>query len=293
MTSLTALEVGVSLALQICLIVGACQWLLRCAQDERIGERVWTCSQVLILILTALAWTLPHLRLIDFRDLIQVTEASRITRYESTLASCIYYTWICGVSIQLLRLASGIVQSQRLIRAARRLEDCRANVFLSAEDRDNLSGELEFRISRQVETPFCWQISRPIIVLPKALSEAPLAEVQAIVRHELAHLRAGHPLHLFLQRLVETVHWYHPLVWWSSAKAARSRELVCDDKAVRSADEAVDYLKGLLLLTQSSAERIRLSAGAALQGTGSLLQERAARIARRTWSLPTPAGTGA
>ena len=89
------------------------------------------------------------------------------------------------------------------------------------------------------------------------------------------------------------MHWYHPLVWWSSAQAARSRELVCDDKAVRSADEAVDYLKGLLLLTQSSAERIRLSAGAALQGTGSLLQERAARIARRTWSLPTPAGTGA
>jgi beta-lactamase regulating signal transducer with metallopeptidase domain len=153
---------------------------------------------------------------------------------------------------------------------------------------------IDLRISGSACSPFCWQIGRPVVILPESLSgpDAPIAdpEMRAVVQHELGHLRAGHPLHLFLQRVVECLHWYHPLVKRASQSAAAQREFAADQAAASNRQEAIVYLKALLKLCRVAATPRSLPAGLPLVGAPSLLQLRAARLARRDWSRPSPSG---
>lgn len=283
MTSTAAIEILLSLTLQTTLLIVACRWLIHCERDDRAGERGWAGCHVLILVLTGLAWTAPHLRLFSVGRLIHPQQLGSLVVYESAVAECLLAVWMGGLMIQLMQLALGVFQSARLVRDARNV-DGETTQTLLGDERARLGPRLqnlEFRVSSRTKTPFCWHISQPMIILPEGFLAARAPEMQAIVRHELAHLRSGHPLQLLLQRLVEVVYWYLPVVWWASYQARRHREFVCDDEAVRSMREASSYLKGLLLISQSGSEPMELSAGWAFCGEGSLIQERAARIARR------------
>ncbi len=83
-----------------------------------------------------------------------------------------------------------------------------------------------------------------------------------MIQHETEHLRSGHPLQLFLQRLVEAVFWFHPLVHWASQQSALAREFACDDAAVSSRQDVIVYLK--LLLAIAERGQVRESEGALL-----------------------------
>ena len=100
-------------------------------------------------------------------------------------------------------------------------------------------------------SPFCWQLHRPAIVVPDLLLDFPVEEQRAVLNHELVHLSAQHPLRLFLQRIVEALFWFHPLVWWSSRQAAAAREFRCDAQAVDSQQEVAVYLQSLLRLIEA------------------------------------------
>ncbi len=100
--------------------------------------------------------------------------------------------------------------------------------------------------SESCATPFCWQLYRPVIVMPESVSEIPDDELRAVIRHELAHLRSRHPMMLFLQRLVEIGFWFHPLVWRASRAAAKQRELSADRKANSSRVDVAAFLRSLM-----------------------------------------------
>ena len=131
-------------------------------------------------------------------------------------------------------------------------------------------------VSADNVSPFCWQFHRPVIVLPEVVRNFPPAEQAAILRHERAHIRLQHPLHLFLQRIVEAILWFHPFVWWASRQAAAAREFRCDRDAVRTRHEVADYLRSLLRLIESRVKPPgRLPTGIGFVGDGSLLSRRA------------------
>jgi beta-lactamase regulating signal transducer with metallopeptidase domain len=221
------------------------------------------------------------MRLFCVSEFIPSQELNSLAVFESGIAKCLLATWLGGIAIRLVQLTLGMLQSLRLVRHTRVVDDNTFQKLLGdAEDRlGHGLRDLEFRISSKVKTPYCWHLSRPTIVLPEGFIDAPASETQAIVRHELAHLRLGHPMQLFLQRLVEAVYWHLPPVWWASRQANRHREFVCDDEAIRTTREASSYLKGLLLVSQSDGRPLELSAGWAFRAERSLIQERTARIA--------------
>jgi len=89
---------------------------------------------------------------------------------------------------------------------------------------------------------------RPVVLLPAAwLLELPPNLLEAVVAHELAHLRRCDLWVNLLQRVAEAILFYHPAIWWLSSRLRRERELCCDELAVAATGERLDYVEALEL----------------------------------------------
>jgi beta-lactamase regulating signal transducer with metallopeptidase domain len=90
----------------------------------------------------------------------------------------------------------------------------------------------------QIPTVVGWL--RPVILLPaSALTGLNTEQLEAILAHELAHIKRYDYLVNMLQTIVETLGFYHPAVWWISHKIRAEREHCCDDLAVSISGDRV------------------------------------------------------
>ncbi len=100
--------------------------------------------------------------------------------------------------------------------------------------------------------PFVIGIFRPLLVLsPNALACLSPGQLEAVLAHELAHIRRCDFLANLLQTLAETLLFYHPAMWWVSRRIREERENCCDDLAVALMGDRAGYAKMLLLLEKS------------------------------------------
>ena len=107
--------------------------------------------------------------------------------------------------------------------------------------------------SARVSTPTVIGWLRPIVLLPiAALSGLTPRQVEAILAHELAHIRRHDFLVNLLQTLAETALFYHPAVWWISSRIRTEREHCCDDVAVSVCGDAREYAAALTELASWS-----------------------------------------
>jgi len=116
---------------------------------------------------------------------------------------------------------------------------------------------------------------RPVILLPvSALTGLSAAQIEAIVAHELAHIRRYDYLVSLIQSIVEILLFHHPAVWWISRRIRIEREYCCDDLVVSIGQGRLVYAEALAKLAPIEA---RFDAVAAATG-GSLL-DRIRRLA--------------
>lgn len=88
---------------------------------------------------------------------------------------------------------------------------------------------------------------RPVLVLPARLLEhLNSRQLDAILRHELCHVRRRDNLFAAVHMLVEAIFWFNPLVWWIGSRMVEERELACDEEVLRMGCEPVDYVDGIL-----------------------------------------------
>ncbi|MFO0816737.1 MAG: M56 family metallopeptidase [Pirellulales bacterium] len=103
----------------------------------------------------------------------------------------------------------------------------------------------------------------PLILLPESmLATLTLPQWEAILAHELAHIRRRDYLVNWMQMLVETLGFHHPAVWWVSRTMRRLREECCDDLAVAAIGDCAVYARALVAVEQhrSSTPVLALSA---------------------------------
>ncbi|MHC4877990.1 MAG: M56 family metallopeptidase, partial [Planctomycetota bacterium] len=82
----------------------------------------------------------------------------------------------------------------------------------------------------------------PVVLLPASwLTELPPDVLEAVIAHELAHIRRFDVWVNLLQRILETLLFYHPMVWWLSNRIRQERELCCDELAVHATGKRGDY----------------------------------------------------
>ena len=183
--------------------------------------------------------------------------------------------WLAGVCLLSVRLARGWAAARRI-----RVIGCAAPpprwmaILARLRDRLGMSRPVRLVASAVAEVPSVIGWLRPVVVLPASvLSGMTPWQVEALLVHELAHIRRHDYLVNLLQTIVETLLFYHPAVWWVSRQVREERERCCDDVAVELCGDPAGYVGALAEL-----EAMRARPVLALAATGGSLLGRARRL---------------
>jgi TonB family protein len=79
--------------------------------------------------------------------------------------------------------------------------------------------------------------------------------------HELAHVKRRDNWTLLLAKLAQAVYWFHPLVWWLSARLVDAQELACDDCVLEAGVPAPAYAEMLLGVASKHSSAPALACG--------------------------------
>jgi uncharacterized protein (TIGR03435 family) len=155
--------------------------------------------------------------------------------------------WLTGASVFSLRLLCGWIAAERLrSRMVRPASAEWQRILDRLGTRICLSRPVRLLVSGRVQAPAAMGWLRPIVLVPLgALAGLPAAQMEALLLHELAHIRRHDYLVHILQSAVEALFFYHPAVWWISGHMRAERELCCDDIAVSVTGDAIVYARAL------------------------------------------------
>jgi len=197
--------------------------------------------------------------------------------------------WSMGVLLFSMRLLWACSHVIKLRRHGSPADESVVAVIRRLSDRMGINRTVRVLISTIAEVPSVIGCLRPVILLPAAsLMGLTPVQLEAVLAHELAHIRRLDYFMNILQMVTETLLFYHPAVWWTSRRIRLERELCCDDLAVRSCGDALTYARALTAL-----EKLRVETpGLAMASTNGPLLYRIQRILgtsslerQRSWRL--------
>jgi beta-lactamase regulating signal transducer with metallopeptidase domain len=154
--------------------------------------------------------------------------------------------WLLGTVILGGRLVHGAANARRLRRGRRPIPDELSERVALLAQRLGFGEPPGVFISDVVREALVTGLLRPMVLLPTAwLLDMTPDVLDAVIAHELAHIRRFDLWVNLFQRLVETVLFYHPAVWWLSRRVRLAREMCCDELAVVATGQRVVYATAL------------------------------------------------
>lgn len=184
--------------------------------------------------------------------------------------------WALGASLLLMRLLGGWWATRVLRRSAvGRAPDALVRSVAELRRAMGIRRQVQLLQSTRIDVMTVVGWLSPIILVPtSSVTGLSMPQLRAILAHELAHVRRHDVLVNALQRIAETLLFYHPAVWWTSHLLRVERENLCDDAAVRVSGNALTYARALAAL-----EGLRATPGSlALAANGGSLLARVRRL---------------
>ena len=202
---------------------------------------------------------------------------------EHVLTKWLVAVWFTGACAVGLRIPMGLHAATKLQRSARPVTSQVVELADKLRRRLCLQGSVLVSQSEQVLVPCVVGILKPTVLLPSSLMTGlTTLELEALLAHELAHVRRHDCVVNLLQSAAEAVLFYHPAVWWISGHVRREREDCCDDLALTVCCDREAYASALLTLGE-----VTPLVGIAANG-GSLFR----RIQRILGETPPTSGNG-
>jgi beta-lactamase regulating signal transducer with metallopeptidase domain len=128
----------------------------------------------------------------------------------------------------------------------------RVRLMLRAASSTHIAASVPVMKLHSLREPAVVGIFRPVLLLPAGIEDCLTTEqLQAVLKHELCHLRRHDNLTASIHMLVEALFWFHPLVWWIGARLIEERERACDEAVVRSGHDPHVYADGILRVCRS------------------------------------------
>jgi uncharacterized protein (TIGR03435 family) len=156
--------------------------------------------------------------------------------------------WLCGLVVVLFawyvrwRWISAALREAVPLRKGREVEALRR-----LERLGGIRKRIELLLSPASLEPGIFGITRPVLVWPKGISEhLQDAHLEAILAHEVWHVRRRDNLAAAIHMVVEALFWFHPLVWWLGARLVEERERACDEEVLELGSERQVYAESIL-----------------------------------------------
>jgi beta-lactamase regulating signal transducer with metallopeptidase domain len=167
--------------------------------------------------------------------------------------SFIVSIWFIGIIIFSFRIIGGLVYVQRLRKFGIKTPDEQWSVILKNISRKiDLKRVVNIFESSLVKIPVAIGYFKPVILFPLGiLSGLPQNQIEAIIAHELAHIKRNDFIINLIQTFIETLFFYHPAIWWISSVINGERENCCDDIAIDYCLDSIVYSNALFNIQET------------------------------------------
>ncbi len=164
--------------------------------------------------------------------------------------------WLFGCIFGLARLAVDVILVKRIQSGSK----IAANASWDAIKNEicaylNVDVAIEVRLGRAVPMPMTYGLLKPVILLPAAAENWPLARRRSVLLHETAHIKRRDYATNLLAGIVGAVYWFHPLVHIAQSHMKQTREHACDDYVIRSGVGNCDYAEHLLAIAAATGRK--------------------------------------
>src|SRR5581483_6943126 len=137
--------------------------------------------------------------------------------------------------------------SESMKSAARSSQGRELEILRRVERLSGLRNPIDLLLSRTSLEPGIFGISRPVLLWPEGISRhLEDAQLEAIVAHEVWHVRRRDNLFAALHMLVEAMFWFYPPVWWLGSRLVDERERACDEEVVAAGSDRQVYAESIL-----------------------------------------------
>ena len=144
----------------------------------------------------------------------------------------LFSLWVCGLA----SVAAMRVRGWRRIRSA-----VRSSAAIA------IPAAVEVRSAPGLIEPGVVGLLRPVLLLPAGIAQRLTPpQLEAVLAHELCHIRRRDNLLAAIHMTVEALFWFHPLVWWIGARLLEERERACDEEVLRQSGDPEAYAEGIL-----------------------------------------------
>lgn len=200
------------------------------------------------------------------------------------------WLWFSGVAVMLLRLIGGGLMVRQLHRQSfTPLEPASQARVEALRHALGIQREVAVRLLQGLGLPCSAGAWRAVIWMPVSmLTQLAPEQIEALLAHELAHVRRLDWIWNGAQRVIEALLFHHPAVWWLSRRIRQERENACDDLAVVACGDAIVLAEAL-----ANLEKLRTPAHVfTLSADGGSLMQRVTRLicphtpARLGWNVP-------
>lgn len=170
----------------------------------------------------------------------------------------IFSMYILGLIVQLVLVSRGFIYLNKLkTTALSEVSSQWTNLFEHCKRELNISKDIQFKLSKLVDVPVVVGYFKPIILFPVTLvTTLDEDQVEAILIHELTHIKRNDYLLNIIKTCIETILFFNPFIWLTSRFIQIEREHACDDLVVDVSGKPLSYAKTLLKLEIIQQEKL-------------------------------------
>ncbi|MGA7157742.1 MAG: M56 family metallopeptidase [Acidobacteriaceae bacterium] len=189
-------------------------------------------------------------------SVVSITSSASPLSFVAFLPTILLSIWVCGIVVV---VSLWFVRWYRIYATLSIAEPLSAGREVEALKRivgaQRIRKQIRLFSSKDSVEPGVFGIVRPILIWPENISNRlDNAHLEAILTHEVCHVRRRDNFTAAIHMIVEAIFWFHPLVWWLGARLIAERERACDEEVINLCKQPRVYAESILVVCKFCVE---------------------------------------